>query len=67
MSKTMYDVMVCPKCNSEDVYAHSTDEIDFEDDGNGHYFVDCRCRECESGFRLYTFFKYEVVRSYARQ
>ena len=61
--KTIDDVMVCPKCNGNDTYTYSDDEIDFHNDGTGHYNVDCACKTCGHNFRLYTEFKYEIISS----
>ena len=59
------DVMICPKCG-ESAYSHSTDEIDFEQDGTGHYYVDCSCKNCGHDFRLYTKFNYTITESLTR-
>lgn len=59
--KSVDDVMICPKCGSDNCYEYSTDELEFSSDNTGHYFVDCRCRDCSHGFRLYTRFKYELT------
>lgn len=61
---TLDDVMICPNCNSDDTYSYSTDEIEFDSDGTGHYYVDCTCRACKHNFRLYTTFKYEIIRAH---
>lgn len=64
--KTIDDVMICPKCGSDNCYLYNEDEVEFSYDGTGHYNIDCRCEECNNYFRLYTKFKYEVIDSYTR-
>lgn len=63
-NKTIGDVMICPYCKSDNCYHYNTDEIEFSDEGIGHYFIDCHCRDCKKGFRLKTFFKYTIIESY---
>ena len=58
------EVVLCPYCNSEDCYEYSTDELGFDPDGTGHYYVDCHCQKCGEDFRLYTEFKYFVTKSH---
>lgn len=65
-NKTLYDVMICPHCNSTDCYDYNTDEIEFTADGNGHYYVDCHCKGCGKCFRLYIDFEYSITKAYAR-
>ena len=62
----MCDVMRCPDCDSDDCYEYGTDEITFDINGHGHYYVDCHCRKCGKNFRLYTEFEYSVTKAYAR-
>ena len=66
-AQSLQDVMICPHCNSEDCYEYSTDEIDFEYNGVGHYYVDCHCRKCHANFRLYTQFNYFVTNASTKQ
>lgn len=61
---TISDVMICPKCKNNNAYEYSTDEIEFNWDGTGHYYVDCRCNECDNRFRLYMKFSYLTTESY---
>lgn len=61
-----YDVMVCPNCDSSNCYEYATDEIEFDIDGTGHYYVDCHCSECGRDFRLYTEFEYSITKAYTR-
>lgn len=65
-NKDIYDVMICPDCDSDDCYTYDTDEIEFDVGGDGHYYVDCHCRNCENTFRLYIKFKYSVTDAYTR-
>lgn len=51
----------CPRCGEERAYAYGTDEIEFNYDGTGHYYVDCHCRDCDKGFRAYFQFEYEIT------
>ena len=66
MNKTIDDVMICPKCKSDNTYGYSTDEIEFEGNGEGHYDVDCCCINCDTRFRLCMSFKYTVTDVYVR-
>lgn len=59
--KSVDDVMICPKCGSNNCYSYNTDEIELDYDNTGHYFVDCCCKDCKNNFRLYTRFKYELT------
>lgn len=61
VGKSVDDVMICPKCGSNNCFEYSTDEIEFSYDNTGHYFVNCRCKDCDKGFILYTRFKYELT------
>ena len=61
MSLNIYDVMKCPHCNSENCYSYDIDDIEFDADNNGHYYVDCHCKDCDKGFRLYMQFTYVVT------
>ena len=65
-NKTLYDVMICPHCNSVSCYDYNTDEIEFTADGNGQYYVDCYCTECRKDFRLYIEFEYSITKAYTR-
>lgn len=60
---TIDEVMICPKCNSNNTSEYSIDEIEFNSDGTGHYYVDCSCQDCGNHFRLYTNFKYDITSS----
>lgn len=60
------DVMHCPNCNSDYCYEYSTDEICFDANGSGHYYIDCHCKNCGKNFRLYAEFKYSVTKAYTR-
>ena len=51
----------CPYCGKERGYTVSTDEIEFCDDGTGHYFADVYCPDCGKGHRKYWRFKYEIT------
>ena len=64
--KSIDDVMICPYCGSEDCYEYSTDELGFDSDGTGHYYVDCHCQKCNEDFRLCTEFEYYVTKSHIR-
>lgn len=64
--KSIDDVMICPYCGSEDCYEYCTDEIGFDSDGTGHYYVDCHCTDCNKNFRLCTEFEYSVTKSHIR-
>lgn len=63
-NKTIDEVMICPKCNSDNVNQCNIDEVEFDIDGTGHYFVDCKCATCSNIFRLYTRFKYTITDSH---
>ena len=65
-NKDIYVVMICPDYNSDDCYTYDTDEIEFDVGGDGHYYVDCHCRNCGNTFRLYIKFKYFVTDAYTR-
>lgn len=65
-TKSIDDVMLCPFCNNDNCYEYSTDELAFETDCTGHYYVDCHCNECGKDFRLCTEFEYFVTKSYTR-
>ena len=66
--QTIEDVRKCPNCGtSERTYEYSTDEIEFNPDNNyGHYIVDCHCEKCNTNFRLYMNFKYEITDAHCR-
>ena len=64
--KTVDDVMICPKCDSDNCYSYDTDEVEFEGNGTGHYYIDCKCKDCGQNFRLYTKFTYDVTEAYTR-
>lgn len=66
MATTIDDVMICPKCNSSNTNSYSTDELEFDSDGTGHYYIDCRCADCGNYFRLYTHFKYDITSARTR-
>lgn len=51
----------CPNCGEHTAYVIATDEIEFNIDGTGHYFIDCACDHCDEAFRKYYYFKYEVT------
>ena len=57
--KTIADV-ICPKCKSENWYQYSTDEIDFCEDGTGHYRFDIHCNDCGKESRVSFDFEYQV-------
>lgn len=65
-NKDIYDVMLCPHCDSDNCYEYSTDEIEFDVNGIGHYCVDCHCNKCGKNFRLYTEFEYSITKVYTR-
>ena len=64
---SMSDVMICPECVKEDIdmahdcYIYDTDEIEFCDDGTGHYSVYCRCARCKKDFVMWASFNYTVT------
>lgn len=58
---TIDEVMDCPNCGSDNTYSYSTDEIEFCNDGTGHYYIDCECKDCNQGFRRYIHFKYQIT------
>ena len=60
-NKTIDDVMICPNCKSDNCYHYNTDEIEFSNEGTGHYFIDCQCIDCNHCFRLRAFFKYTIT------
>ena len=64
--KTLDDVMICPCCQSQNCYEYNTDEIEFNENGNGHYYVDCYCVDCKKNFRLCVNFDYFITQSYIR-
>lgn len=64
---TLDDVMICPKCKSDNVSSYSTDEIEFSYTGTGHYYIDCHCNKCNNRFRLYTEFAYAITKAYAEK
>jgi len=59
---TVDDVLICPKCGS-DAEIYDTDEIEFQNDNYGHYYVYCSCKICGS-FKTYIKFKYQIVDVY---
>lgn len=62
--RNIYDVMSCPECGNNNCYMYSTDEIEFESNGKGHYYVNCRCKDCSKNFRLHTQFEYNITEAY---
>lgn len=64
---SMSDVMICPECVKEDIdmaydcYIYDTDEIEFCDDGTGHYRAYCRCARCKKDFVMWASFNYTVT------
>lgn len=62
--RDIYDVMICPECGNNNCYVYSTDEIEFEFNGKGHYYADCICKDCSKNFRLYTQFEYNITEAY---
>lgn len=54
------DYMICDKCG-ENMQEYSTDEIDFGNDNDGHYIVDCWCPNCKNSKRAYIHFRYEIT------
>lgn len=64
--KDIYDVMICPICGSSDCEENCSDETEFGANGDGHYDVDCHCKNCDKYFRLYMEFKYSVTKAYTR-
>lgn len=51
----------CKYCGSENTYQYDTDECDFSYDGTGHYYVDCKCKDCGKRFRVYFEFEYKIT------
>jgi DNA-directed RNA polymerase subunit M/transcription elongation factor TFIIS len=64
--KSIDDVMICPHCKSEDCYEYSTDELCFDANCTGFYYVDCHCKSCNNNFRLCTEFEYSITKSHTR-
>lgn len=60
------DIMLCPDCGSDDCDEYGTDEVVFGVDGTGYSYIHCRCNKCGKEFRLYTDFKYSVVKVYTK-
>ena len=58
--------MICPDCNNDDCYIYNTDEIYFDLNGIGYYYVDCHCNQCGNNFRLCTKFEYNIIKHYTR-
>lgn len=58
--KNIYDIMVCPECDSDNTYQYDDDEIEFSDDNTGHYRFFCKCQDCGTRFVKNMYFKYEV-------
>lgn len=63
MNKTIKDIK-CPCCKSFNTYIWSTNKIEFEPDGTGHYYANCSCSECRQSFRKHYIFKYEVTKEW---
>lgn len=61
--KSIDDVMICPCCGSDKCYKYDDDEVVFNSNGTGHYYIDCHCMECGENFRIYIDFEYFVTRS----
>jgi len=59
--KNIYDIMICPKCKSDNVSQYDVDEIDFDIDNTGHYYFNCYCCDCQNHFRLYMKFQYKII------
>ncbi len=53
----------CKYCGSNSTYQYNTDEAEFSYDGTGHYYVDYDCKDCNSAFRVYFGFEYEITRA----
>lgn len=64
---SLYDVMICPNCGSNNCYEYEPHIIEFGANGNGHYSMHCTCNECLHNFRLYTEFEYSIEKSYTKQ
>lgn len=64
-NKTIEDIMVCPKCGSNDCYEFGVDEVDFNST-NPHYSIDCHCKNCNIDFRLRMTFSYQIKEYSAR-
>lgn len=52
----------CDYCGAKACYTYNDDEIEFEKNGRGHYFVDCHCRKCDTDFRKTFYFKYHLIK-----
>ena len=59
--KNIYDIMVCPKCGSDNTYQYDVDEINFDVDNTGHYKIFCQCQDCGATFVKNIYFKYEIT------
>lgn len=64
--KTITDIMICPKCGSDNTYEYSVDEIEFCADGTGHYYSYCSCKDCDHNFKMCMEFDYSVTNSHIR-
>jgi len=53
--------VICPNCGSEDCYSYNTDDEEFSCDGTGYTNVDYQCRGCNTYFRAYYEFKFEIT------
>ena len=61
MIDSLNDFEVCPKCGSDNVSVHNTDEIEFDYRGKGFYRFDCFCGDCKHEFRAMMYFKFEPI------
>lgn len=66
MKEDIYDFMICPHCGGDDVVIYGTDEIEFDNNNTGHYYVDCFCKDCQKYFRLYLEFNYTITKGWTR-
>lgn len=51
----------CHKCGSSNHYIYDCDEKEFSCDSTGYVNFDHHCKNCNSNFRSYTKFNYEIT------
>lgn len=56
----------CPVCQYEECYPAETDEIEFYNDGTGHFYADYWCPCCKKYFRHCFNFRYVVDKEWNR-
>lgn len=62
-NETIDDVLICPMCNCTDCYEHGGADIEFKENGIGHYRFNCFCYICNKHFVFSMEFKYSITKT----